>query len=46
MIQDKSRCRHPGNGRRLITRFSFVGEPAVLALNRFVVFTQTLNGTT
>lgn len=45
MILDKSKCRHPGMGRRLITRFSFIGEPAALALNRFGMFVQKIANT-
>ena len=45
MVLDKSKCHHPGRGRRLVTKFSFVGEPAALALNRFGVFVQKIANT-
>ena len=45
MILDKSKCHHPGRARQLLTKFSFVGEPAALALNRFGVFVQKIANT-
>lgn len=45
MILDKSKCHHPGRGRQILTKFSFVGEPAAVALNRFGVFVQKIANT-
>lgn len=45
MSPDKSKCRHPGKGRVLIAKLSFLGEPAALALNRFGVFIQKVANT-
>lgn len=42
---DKTKCQHPGRGRRWLTRMSFLGEPAAQALNRFGVFVQKIANT-
>lgn len=45
MKPDKSKCHHPGRARRLLTRISFIGEPAVQVLNRFGLFIQKIANT-
>lgn len=45
MIQDKSKCRHPGVGRRFITRFSFLHASTILQFNRLGVFMQKIANT-
>lgn len=45
MSLDRTKCQHPGRGRRLLTRMSFLGEPATQSLNRFGIFVQKIANT-
>jgi hypothetical protein len=45
MTFDKSKCKHPGKGRRLLTFLLPIGEPAALMLNQFGIFLQKIANT-
>ena len=45
MTPQKTKCQHPGMGRRVIAPFSALGEPAALALGKFGVFVQKVANT-